>query len=296
MLDDLKIFITAANKHSLTAAAQHLDMTIATVSRRISALEQKLGCELLHRSTKGLKLTPVGESYYEECAEFIDALDQRISNLDQTLNSLKGDLKVLAPVNLGSGPLDAFWQEFVKLYPDIALNIELSNTLQDIRDTRADIALRSGNQTNSSLIQNKLGHIEPVLVSSPQATFTLPDCIEELQNAPSIASKMFVDWLLINQQGEHHQLNKEHRHISNDMNVTLNLAKAGAGITLMPMSMVIGALETGELVRILPEWRGQNREIFLVWPYRRSLSARAKLLKEELTKFLHQQHWFHPSP
>ncbi|NLU97736.1 LysR family transcriptional regulator [Marinomonas sp. UCMA 3892] len=296
MLDDLKIFITAANKNSLTAAAQHLDMTIATVSRRISALEQKLGCELLHRSTKGLTLTPVGESYYRECAEFIDALDQRISNLDQTLNSLKGDLKVLAPVNLGSGPLDAFWQGFVQLYPDIELNIELSNTLQDIRDTRADIALRSGNQPSSSLIQKKLGHIEPILVASPNMAFPLPKTIEDLQHAPSIASNMFADWLLINNQEDRRPLNKEHRHISNDMTITLNLAKAGAGIALIPMSMVHGALETGELIRVLPEWRGQNREIFLVWPYRRSLSARAKLLKEEMTKFLHQQTWFHPSP
>ncbi|WP_137168869.1 LysR family transcriptional regulator [Marinomonas sp. FW-1] len=296
MLDDLKIFITAANKNSLTAAAQHLDMTIATVSRRISALEQKLGCELLHRSTKGLTLTPVGESYYEECAEFIDALDQRISNLDQTLNSLKGDLKILAPVNLGSGPLDAFWKNFVQQYPEIELNIELSNALQDIRDTRADIALRSGNQTSSSLIQKKLGHIIPILVASPKASFPLPKTIEDLQQVPSIASKMFADWLLTNNQGELHSLNKEHRHLSNDMTITLNLTKAGAGIALMPMSMVMSALETGELVRVLPEWRGQNREIFLVWPYRRSLSARAKLLRDELTQYLHQQTWFHPSP
>ncbi|WP_421847394.1 LysR family transcriptional regulator [Marinomonas sp.] len=298
MLDDLKIFITAANKNSLTAAAQHLNMTIATVSRRISALEQKLDCELLHRSTKGLKLTPVGESYYEECVELIDALDQRISNLDQTLNSLKGDLKVLAPVNLGSGPLDAFWQEFVQRHPDIELNIELSNYLQDIRDTRADIALRlsSGNQPSSSLIQKKLGHIVPILVASPKASFILPKTIEDLPQAPSISSHIYSEWLLTNNGSDLHPLNKEHQHLSNDMTITLNLVKAGAGLALMPMSLVHGALETGELIQVLPEWRGQNREIFLVWPYRRSLSARAKLFKEELTTFLHQQHWFHPSP
>lgn len=296
MLDDLKIFITAANKNSLTAAAQHLDMTIATVSRRISALEQKLGCELLHRSTKGLTLTPIGESYYQECAEFIDALDQRISNLDQTLNSLKGDLKILAPVNLGSGPLDEFWRDFVQQHPEIELNIELSNTVQDIRDTRADIALRSGQQPSSSLIQKRIGHIEPILVASPKVSFLLPSSIDALQQSPSIASNMFSDWLLMNHQGEYYPMNKEHQHISNDMNITLNLAKAGAGIALMPMSMVHGALATGELIRVLPEWRGQNREIFLVWPYRRSLSARAKLLRDELTQYLHQQSWFYPSP
>ncbi|MDE8604735.1 LysR family transcriptional regulator [Marinomonas sp. RSW2] len=296
MLDDLKIFITTANKSSFTAAAQHLDMTIATVSRRISALEEKLGCQLLHRSTKGLTLTPVGESYYQECAEFIEALDQRISNLDQTLNSLKGSVKVLAPVNLGSGLLNAFWQDFVKRYPDIELNIELSNTLQDIRDTRADIALRSGNQPSSSLIQKRLGHIVPILVISPQVQFPLPESIDALQHAPSIASNVCPDWLLTNDKGEIHPLKKEHQHISNDMNITLNLAKAGAGVALMPMSMVYDALEKGELIRVLPEWRGQNREIFFVWPYRRSLSARAKLLRDELTQFLKQQTWFHPSP
>jgi len=296
MLDDLKIFITAANKNSLTAAAQHLDMTIATVSRRISALEQKLGCELLHCSTKGLTLTPTGEAYYQECAEFVDALDQRISNLDQTLNSLQGDLKVLAPVNLGSGPLDAFWQGFIQLYPDIRLDIELSNTLQDIISTRADIALRSGPQPNSSLIQKLLGHIEPILVASPNMPHPLPNSIEELKNAPSIASQMFSDWPLINRAGEMHALNKDHQHISNDMNITLNLTKAGAGISLIPMSIVNTDLKKGELIRVLPEWRGQDREIYLVWPYRRSLSARASLFKDELMSFLEKQTWFHPTP
>jgi DNA-binding transcriptional LysR family regulator len=296
MLDDLKIFITAAEKNSLTATAQHLDMTIATVSRRISALEQKLGCALLHRSTKGLKLTPVGENYYQECAEFINALDQRISNLDQTLNSLKGDLKILAPINLGSGPLDIFWQNFVKENPDIKLTIELSNTIQDIKDIRADIALRSGPQPNSSLIQKKLGHIEPILVASPNIQFPLPRSIDALQKAPSIASNMFSNWLLKNEQGEIHPLKKEHQHISNDMNVTLNLVKAGAGIALMPMSMVHESLNTGELIQVLPEWKGKDREIYLVWPYRRSLSARAKLLKNELIDFLQQQIWFNPTP
>ncbi|WP_418138470.1 LysR substrate-binding domain-containing protein [Marinomonas sp. RS-M-Aa-14] len=90
----------------------------------------------------------------------------------------------------------------------------------------------------------------------------LPSSIDALQQSPSIASNMFSDWLLMNRQGENYPMKKEHQHISNDMNITLNLAKAGAGIALMPMSMVHGALATGELIRVLPEWRGQNREIF----------------------------------
>ncbi|SBS39563.1 Chromosome initiation inhibitor [Marinomonas spartinae] len=160
----------------------------------------------------------------------------------------------------------------------------------------AEKALRSGPQPNSSLIQKRLGHIEPILVASPNMPHPLPHSIEELKNAPSIASQMFSDWPLINSAGERHALNKDHQHISNDMNITLNLTKAGAGISLIPMSIVNTDLKKGELIRVLPEWRGQDREIYLVWPYRRSLSARASLFKDELMSFLEKQTWFHPTP
>tara|TARA_R110002012_G_scaffold18226_6_gene67135 strand:- start:3128 stop:4030 length:903 start_codon:yes stop_codon:yes gene_type:complete len=292
-LDDLNIFIVAANQHSLTAAAAKLNMTIATVSRRISSLEATLGVELLHRSTKGLTLTPHGESYYRECEELVLALDQRILDLDQTLHSLSGPLKVMAPVNLGSGPLDAFWRQFIHCHPEIALTIELDNNVADIRDQQADIALRSGPQKDSTLIQKHLGYIEPILVASPTMQFPLPRTIDELAGCPSVAARMFSEWQLFNQEGHQQTCHQQHFHLSNDMNIVLNLTKAGAGVSLMPASMVANSLQRGELVRVLPEWRGRNRDIFLVWPSRRSLSARAKLFRSELSGFLSQQTWFH---
>lgn len=296
MLDDLNIFISAAEKRSLTATAEYLGMTIATVSRRISALEDALGCELIHRSTKGLTLTPIGEAYYQECAEYIEALNQRLANLDRTLNSLSGELKVLAPTNLGSGPLDLFWQYFIQQYPSIQLNIELANAYQDMRNSKADIALRSGKQESSSLIQKYLGHIETILVAAPNASFPYPSEIDELAHCPSIAANMFYQWQLFHQGGEIFEMQKHHQHTSNDMNFTLNLAKSGAGIALMPKSIVQPALEEGSLIRVLPQWKGQDREIFLVWPYRRSLSARAKAFRAALIQFLANQPWFTPAP
>ncbi|MGP9808759.1 LysR family transcriptional regulator [Halomonas sp. AOP12-C2-37] len=292
-LDDLKIFIVAANQHSLTAAAAQLNMTIATVSRRISALEATLGVELLYRSTKGLTLTPHGESYYRECEELVVALDQRILNLDQALHSLSGPLKVMAPVNLGSGPLDAFWRHFTHRYPDISLSIELDNNIIDIRDQQADIALRSGPQKDTTLIQKYLGYIEPILVASPAMQHPLPATISELAACPSVAANMFSDWQLMDSEGNHHACHKHHFHISNDMNVVLNLTQSGAGIALMPASMVANSLQKGSLVRVLPSWQGQHREICLVWPHRRSLSARAMLFRTELIEFLSHQSWFH---
>lgn len=292
MLDNLKIFINAADQKSLTNAAQALGMTVATVSRRVNELERQLGCELFHRSSKGLTLTPAGLSYYRECAEFIGALDRRLDNLDQAINSPSGELKVMAPTNLGSGPLDVFWQEFVSSHPDIALRVRLGDPTEDVISSQSDIALRSGPQTNSSLIQKLVGTIPLVLVTAKAAAGKLPTTIDSLGASPSIAAEMFSDWIL-QRDGQTIEIPRQHRHISNDLQVTLNLVKAGAGIALLPMSMVHESLEGGGLVRVLPQWQGPQRNIYLVWPYQRTLSIRAKIFKDELVRFLHRQPWFH---
>lgn len=292
MLDNLKIFINAADQQSLTNAAHALGMTVATVSRRVNELEKELGSELFHRSSRGLTLTAAGLLYYRECAEFINALDRRLDNLDQAINSPSGELKVMAPTNLGSGPLDAFWQGFISSHPDIALKIRLGDPTENVISSRPDIALRSGPQTNSSLIQKFVGAIPLILVAAKTATGKLPSTMDALDAYPSIAAEMFSDWVL-QRDGQTIEIPREHRHISNDMQITLNLVKAGAGVALLPMSMVHDSLNDGELVHILPQWQGPQRDIYLVWPYQRTLSVRARLFRDELINFLHKQPWFY---
>ncbi|MCP8897785.1 LysR family transcriptional regulator [Gilvimarinus xylanilyticus] len=294
MLDQLKVFITAAEQRSLTGAAETLDMTLATVSRRVSDLEHQLGAELFHRSNRGLSLTSAGQTYYDETAGYIHELDLRLRHLDQSLNQLEGELRILAPTNLGSGPLDDFWQAFIGRYPGISLNITLGDPEDDAIAPQADLAIRSGPQQNSSLKQLKLGAISTVLVVSPSAPQPVPSSLEELASYPSIAAHLFNRWTLQKTQ-QSKTISKEHQHISNDMNVTLNLVKAGAGIALLPQSMVYRELSEGSLQRVLPDWSGQARNIFLLWPYRRTLSARALVFRDELMAYLAQQPWFSAS-
>lgn len=293
MLDNLKVFICAAEQRSLTKASHTLGIPIATVSRRVIELEQQLGCELFHRSNKGLALTPAGQTYYRECSGFINELSVRLTNLDQALNSLSGELKVMAPTNLGNGPLDAFWQSFVSNHPSIALTVQLGDPSDDVIDNQADIALRSGPQESSSLIQKYVGYIIPILVAAPSFSNRLPKHPTDLALYSSIAAQLFSDWILINKR-QREAVHKKHNHISNDMQVTLDLVKAGAGIALLPMSMVHREMREGELVQILPSWQGVQRDIYIVWPYQRSLSIRASLFRDELVNFLHKQSWFVP--
>ncbi|MBD1574646.1 LysR family transcriptional regulator [Gilvimarinus agarilyticus] len=291
MLDNLKIFISAAEQRSLSGAAEDLGMTIATVSRRVNELEQKLQCELFHRSNKGLRLTSSGQAYYEETADFIHALDLRLLNLERSLNSLEGELRVMAPTNIGNGPLNQFWRSFVENNAGISLNILLGDPGDDVISNQVDIAIRSGPQQNSSLIQQKLGTIKPILVASSAFKDRMPKDLSTLELLPSIAAQLFSEWTLSNGD-EERLINKKHNHISNDMAVTLNLVNAGAGIALLPMSMVYHEIENGTLIRILPTWSGVPREISLLWPKKRTLSARSKRFREELIEFLRKQAWF----
>ncbi|QJR79701.1 LysR family transcriptional regulator [Alteromonas pelagimontana] len=139
MLDNLRIFITAAEKGSFSGAAKCLSMTIATVSRRIAELEKSLGVELFHRSNKGLMLTSSGNDYYRECADTVNDLSQKLINLDATINDPEGPLKVVAPINIGSGPLNNFWQTFSAAYPQIALNIILADPNESVLSKSSDI-------------------------------------------------------------------------------------------------------------------------------------------------------------
>ncbi|ATC85252.1 MULTISPECIES: LysR family transcriptional regulator [Pseudoalteromonas] len=291
MLDNLKIFITVAELKSLTRGAESLGMTIATVSRRLHELEKKLGCELCHRSNKGLTLTNAGQVYYEETASFIHELDIRLLNLDNALNSLSGELKVMVPTNIGSGPLNEFWRNFTVNNPDILLNITLGDPDDDVISNQIDIAIRSGPQENSSLVQKKIGSISSVLVISPSYKKLLPKTVSQLKSCPSIAANLFKDWALTNDE-EKYIYPKKHNHISNDMSITLNLVKAGSGIALLPMSMVYNEIENGEVERVLPLWSGEPREISLLWPKKRALSKRAIKFRDELIAFLEKQKWF----
>lgn len=291
MLDDFKAFVAAAEHSSFTGAAKSLGMTISTMSRRVQELESHLGVELFHRTSQGLSLTSVGEMYFQECAVFINELNIRIDNLQKSLNSVEGSLTVAMPTNIGSGPLNDFWERFFHRYPQITLRIHLADPREEMPPIPVDIGVQSGSRPNSLLIQERIGSVPSVLVASRDFASVGLEDIESLRECPSVAADLFNEWRLAN--GDYQEtVAKQHVHTSNDMTVVMSLVKAGAGIALLPLSIVHHELESGSLKHVLPQWSGQSRELFWIWPYQRTLSTRAKCFKSELEEFLAEQAWF----
>lgn len=292
MLDNIRLFALAVESGSISQAANKAKLTLTTASRKLKSLEQDVGGTLFHRSKKGLKLTPLGDAYYNECAALVHALDERLVYLDQDMSRSAGPLTVLVPTNLAAGPLDLFWQQFVQRYPDIRLNVRTADPDIDMLASGADIALRSGKQDGSRLRQSIIGGIRVFLVCAADYP-SPPQSIDELNTHPCIMADMFSPWQLCN--GTEKVICEKSAYRSNDLSVIRNITLAGQGIALLPESLVSQDLQSGRLIQVLPQWQAPVREISMVWPYQHTLSARASLFKLALTGYLAAQPWFKTS-
>ncbi|WP_343564669.1 LysR family transcriptional regulator [Kiloniella sp. b19] len=289
MYDDIALFITIARLKSLSAAAEQMKLSSATVTRRLRKLEEDLGCKLIHRSAQKFILTPEGESYYHNYADLIRQFDEAASTLGQEIHALKGRLTVLAPTNISVGILQPMWSAFVRKYPEITLDLQLTNSVADLLRTRADIALRVGPQADSLFTQKKLGQTRSILVASKNYLQKAgsPRNPKELEQHRVIAVKYFPDWQLDRTQSSQQEvLRPSAQVLVDDIGLAAQLASDGHGIALLPASELLTLLEREKLEHILPQWCGPVREIHAVWPSERLLSARAKCLRDFMQDYI----------
>ena len=137
MLDDLALFIQIVEAGSLHAAAKQANLPPSTLTRRLQKLEQELGCRLLHRSARNNIPTHEGWLYYEQCRLLINTLQQNVRHLDDSLNQVKGLVRILAPSKLANGVLAPAWASFMQRYPQINLSLHLSNHTENLLELNA---------------------------------------------------------------------------------------------------------------------------------------------------------------
>ncbi len=156
MLDELKLFIAIVQAGSLNRAAAQSNISTATLTRRLQKLENHLGCRLLHRSPRGIRLTLEGKTYIERCQPLLSNLQQTLQDIHNDMTEPSGLVRVLAPTNLAVGILTDFWRDFLRRYPLIRLDLHLDNRNNDLLQQGADLALRVGEQSRSDYIQRRL--------------------------------------------------------------------------------------------------------------------------------------------
>ena len=167
-LNDIAVFVRVAQFGSFSRAAHALGMPVSTVSRKVTALEERLGVTLLHRTTRKLSLTAQGRAYYNQCSEPLSHLFDAERVLTQTQKKPEGLLRISAPVILGQETFYAFLSSFLKTYPRIQADLFITNLFLDLIAENIDVAIRFGELRDSSLIAQRIGKSVRYVVATPE--------------------------------------------------------------------------------------------------------------------------------
>ncbi|WPC06649.1 LysR family transcriptional regulator [Pseudomonas benzenivorans] len=284
-LDDALIFTRVVECHSFTLAAQGLGMQKSTVSRRIVLLEERLGVRLLNRTTRKLRLTEVGQAYYERCRQimldFAEA-EQAVMQLQQAPSGL---LRITAPIEFGQLLLGRVLGEFMRQYPQITAEVELTSRHVDPVEEGVDIAILVGQPQDSTLIARKLFEVERRLCASPaylRAQGT-PQTVAELEGHRAILLPHDSPrhWPLLGES-----LSCQRVLACNNITFAREAALAGAGIAGLPRMICAEALLSGRLVHLLPDACLPTGELYAVYPSRRFQAMKVKTFLDFLMRSL----------
>ena len=280
-LADLAFFTQLARQPSLAAAAQQLGVTPPAVSRRLAALETRLGVRLLNRTTRRLSLTAEGERYIDDGGQILRDLENLERSLSASRESPHGLLRINAGFGFGRRHLGPLISEFVKTWPEIEVILHLSDRALDLAEHAIDIGIRFGPPPDTRMLARKIATNRRLLCAAPcylsrcnppQTPRDLAehDCVVIRENERS-----FNNWQLTD--GNTQVTIKVRSPLAvNHGEIAVDWALAGHGIILRSEWDVAGYLRSGELIRILPAWAGTSADIHAVYPHRLHLSAKVR--------------------
>ncbi|SNY51021.1 transcriptional regulator, LysR family [Arsukibacterium tuosuense] len=276
-------FVAVAEQHSFTKAAKQLGISVAQVSRNIAELEQQLAIKLLYRTTRNVNLTEEGQLYLQHCRHLVSSLEEANRTLANLKATPRGLIKLTAPVFYGETRIAPLLHDFLQLYPDTELDLQLSNNKLDLIQGGFDLAIRLGTLESSSLIARKLASRTQYVVASPAylAANGTPTSIAELAQHQCLTGTV-TQWRFM-QQGKILQFKPQGRVICNSGVALLDAALKDLGLVQLPDYYVSEKLQSGELVAVLNDLRQPDDGIWAIYPQNRHLSAKVRVLVDFLT-------------
>ena len=270
-LNDVALFVHVVRAGSFAAAARRLGMPANTASRRVQQLEQELGLRLMQRSTRKLTLTDAGMSFYAKCADQVEGLVEAAQEIGEGSQVPSGRVRVAAWADF----FTVFRIEFLAAYPKVRLEFVLSDARADLIGEGIDVAIRSGEALEPTLVARRIGRGRMTLVASPTylAAHGMPASIHELVDHDCVTlpqSSGRTVWLLEGPDGpiEAHVAG---RFAANTTQALLKATLAGLGIALLPTVLTSSHVLAAELAEVLPEYGVNGPEVFLVYLSRRQL-------------------------
>lgn len=269
-LQDMALFALVAENGSFTAAAQKAGLPKSSVSHRISQLEQQVGLRLINRTTRKLNLTFAGEHYLVHCREMLAASVRAEYAIQRLRDNPSGRLRITCPAGIGATLLARMNAEFQRRYPDVSLEVCISDDVLDLVESGFDVALRTGKPQGSSLIGRMIGHCPRYMMASPDylARFEPLTHPRQLVDHRSITHKAWSEWLL-RRGSEDYRYLPDNAHMTDNLVYARESAISGAGITLLPAFLLEDKVGTGALVPVLSDWLVEGNDLWLAYPSRK---------------------------
>lgn len=292
-LTEIELFVQTAELGSMSKAAEMLGMSNAAASRHLASLEERLGAGLIHRSTRRLTLSEVGENYYRSCKSVLADLREANSAVNAVALDPTGTLRISASLSFSVRHIAPLLLQYTARYPNVNAHVEVANRYHDLIDNNIDVAIRTREYENDSNVTiRRLAQTRRILCASPGylSTHGVPSSIESLARRPMLLytySNNPND--LQFRRGEESALVKVKGLLeSNDGQVLRAAALRGMGILVQPKYIVYDDLVAGRLVSVLDDWDLPRLQINIAFQSRRYMSAKVRTFIDFLVDYFHR--------
>ncbi len=285
-ISDLDIFARVARTGNMSAAGREMGLSPAVVSKRISLLEERLGARLFQRTTRQLTLTETGEGYFKRVVDILSLVEEAEDYVSRRNTKPRGTLKVSVPTTFCRLHIAPHLPKFLSRYPDIELEVHLSDHFVDIIREGFDVAIRIGELEDSSLVARKLANEKRVICASPLylERAGMPKKLADLEGHNCLLAGAQDIWRLEGPDGEHDVRVKGNIR-SNAADFTRMALLQGLGLALRAWWEIAQEVSRGELRVVLPEYGGSSKNgIYAVYSCREFMPSKVNAFIEFLSE------------
>ncbi|ELZ1649626.1 LysR family transcriptional regulator [Cronobacter sakazakii] len=293
LLPDIAVFVQVVESGSFSAAARKLGSTPSSVSRSVSRLERELGCKLLVRTTRKLRLSEAGSGVFQRAARMMDAARDVMAQGGTASQAPQGRVTLGVPKAVGRFVIHPLMEEFLTRYPQVDICLRLEDRYMDLIDDEVDLALRITDSPSPGLYGKPLMPIEHLLCATPDylARHGTPETPQALRHHSCISlgeTAADARWKF-RRDGTSVVVQTHGRYAANHTGVRLDAVKRHLGIGSLPRFTASDALAAGEIVQVLPEWEfisSYSGRLWLLWSTSRHMPAKIRVLIDYLTEKL----------
>lgn len=292
---EMQAFVAVVDAGSFVRAADALDISKTAVSRLVGDLEARLGTRLLHRTTRKLSLTPEGEVFHERCRQVLDDVNEAEAELTARSGEAVGRLRINVPVTFGLLHLAPLWPAFMEMHPRVELDITLADRVVDLVDEGHDLAVRIARLQPSSLVSRQLSSTRLVLCASPEYLRRHGTPVHPSE----LAQHAVIAYTLLS-MGDHWEFEGPQGPVgvtvspqmrTNSGDTCCAAALQHRGLVLQPTFLVGPHLASGALLEVLPQYRSIELGVFAVYPSRKHLTPKVRVLIDFLVGAFRARVW-----